>query len=89
MQDNQQLPASQIGFTYMLQDKSPAHCVYPDNPNGSPDDIAGVTNFEGNVLGLMPHPEDHIYSNQHPYWTRGQQDGHGLSLFQNGLRMAK
>jgi phosphoribosylformylglycinamidine synthase len=27
------------------------------NPNGSQDDIAGVCNPEGNVLGLMPHPE--------------------------------
>jgi phosphoribosylformylglycinamidine synthase len=27
------------------------------NPNGSLDDIAGVTNEAGNVLGLMPHPE--------------------------------
>jgi phosphoribosylformylglycinamidine synthase subunit PurQ / glutaminase len=28
-----------------------------NNPNGSADDIAGVCNAEGNVLGLMPHPE--------------------------------
>ena len=28
-----------------------------DNPNGSIDDIAGVVNVDGNVLGLMPHPE--------------------------------
>jgi len=27
------------------------------NPNGAQDDIAGVSNAEGNVLGLMPHPE--------------------------------
>lgn len=27
------------------------------NPNGAQDNIAGVTNAEGNVLGLMPHPE--------------------------------
>jgi phosphoribosylformylglycinamidine synthase len=27
------------------------------NPNGSADDIAGVTNDRGNVIGLMPHPE--------------------------------
>jgi phosphoribosylformylglycinamidine synthase I len=31
--------------------------VEGDNPNGSEADIAGVTNAEGNVLGLMPHPE--------------------------------
>jgi phosphoribosylformylglycinamidine synthase subunit PurQ / glutaminase len=28
-----------------------------DNPNGSVDDIAGVVNERGNVMGLMPHPE--------------------------------
>ncbi len=30
---------------------------YVENPNGSVDDIAGVANAEGNVVGLMPHPE--------------------------------
>jgi len=30
---------------------------YEDNPNGSVDDIAGVVNADGNVMGLMPHPE--------------------------------
>jgi phosphoribosylformylglycinamidine synthase I len=30
---------------------------YVDNPNGSVDDIAGICNAAGNVVGLMPHPE--------------------------------
>ena len=30
---------------------------YVANPNGSLDDIAGIRNAEGNVVGLMPHPE--------------------------------
>lgn len=30
---------------------------YSDNPNGSLNDIAGLTNAAGNVLGMMPHPE--------------------------------
>lgn len=30
---------------------------YVDNPNGSVDDIAGITNAGRNVVGLMPHPE--------------------------------
>jgi phosphoribosylformylglycinamidine synthase len=30
---------------------------YVDNPNGSLDAIAGICNAEGNVVGLMPHPE--------------------------------
>lgn len=30
---------------------------YENNPNGSVDNIAGITNKNGNVLGMMPHPE--------------------------------
>jgi len=30
---------------------------YEDNPNGSVSNVAGVCNAEGNVMGLMPHPE--------------------------------
>ncbi len=30
---------------------------YTDNPNGAARDIAGIVNADGNVLGLMPHPE--------------------------------
>ncbi|MBU6145692.1 MAG: phosphoribosylformylglycinamidine synthase subunit PurQ [Paenibacillaceae bacterium] len=30
---------------------------YEDNPNGSVDNIAGIVNAAGNVLGMMPHPE--------------------------------
>ena len=31
-----------------------------DNPNGSLNDIAGITNSRGNVVGLMPHPEHNM-----------------------------
>jgi phosphoribosylformylglycinamidine synthase I len=31
--------------------------TYKDNPNGSRGDIAGIANEQGNVVGLMPHPE--------------------------------
>ena len=44
--------------------------AYPDNPNGSIDDIAGITDTTGRVFGLMPHPERHFLFEQHPYWTR-------------------
>jgi len=33
---------------------------YPDNPNGSFDDIAGITDPSGLILGMMPHPERSI-----------------------------
>lgn len=40
-----------------LRDEDRIVLRYVDNPNGSVDDIAGVCNEEGNVVGLMPHPE--------------------------------
>ncbi len=46
-----------IAFTYCRDDLSPAGGVYPFNPNGSVEDIAGITSADGKVLGLMPHPE--------------------------------
>lgn len=38
------------------------------NPNGSDDDIAGICNPQGNVIGLMPHPERFLTRYQHPDW---------------------
>jgi phosphoribosylformylglycinamidine synthase len=40
-----------------LRDQDRVVFRYAANPNGSTDDIAGVCNAEGNVVGLMPHPE--------------------------------
>ncbi len=76
----------QIALTYANADGSPANERYPANPNGSIADIAGVCNPQGNVLGLMPHPENHIVAHQHPRFTRGENGGLGLALFQNGVR---
>ncbi|BFU96159.1 MAG: Phosphoribosylformylglycinamidine synthase 1 [Nitrospira sp.] len=45
---------AQVVFRYCTEDGR----VTPEsNPNGSLDDIAGIRNAEGNVLGMMPHPE--------------------------------
>ena len=40
-----------------LKRKNQVAFQYKENPNGASYDIAGVRNQEGNVLGLMPHPE--------------------------------
>jgi phosphoribosylformylglycinamidine synthase I len=60
---------------------------YPDNPNGSPGHVAGVSDETGRVLGLMPHPERHIDRTHHPRWTRGEASdpGDGLRVFQNAV----
>ena len=59
------------------------------NPNGSAGDIAGVCDETGLVLGLMPHPENHVLGRQHPRHARGTAAGSGLCLFQQGVRYAK
>jgi phosphoribosylformylglycinamidine synthase I len=66
--------------------------AYPDNPNGSTDDIAGITDTTGRVLGLMPHPERHFLFEQHPYWTRltkKSEFGDGAKIFENGINYVK
>ena len=40
-----------------LRDKNQIVLTYRDNPNGATADIAGICNENGNVVGLMPHPE--------------------------------
>jgi phosphoribosylformylglycinamidine synthase len=60
------------------------------NPNGSVADIAGVCNAAGNVLGLMPHPENFVIARQHPHHLRGGGlDNLGLALFRNGVAAAE
>jgi phosphoribosylformylglycinamidine synthase len=64
------------------------------NPNGSVDDIAGITDASGLVLGLMPHPERFVSNLQHPAWSRGSrnesgQEGPGLCLFSSAVRRAE
>ncbi len=60
---------------------------FPENPNGSQDDVAGVTDATGRVLGLMPHPERHIFPTQHPQWTRLglKAEGEGMRVFRNAV----
>lgn len=50
------------------------------NPNGSVNDIAGIVNDKGNVLGLMPHPENLIET------AHGGTDGR--ALFEGALGLA-
>jgi phosphoribosylformylglycinamidine synthase subunit PurQ / glutaminase len=79
----------QIALRYGADGDTPANGEYPANPNGSDGDIAGICNRAGNVLGLMPHPEDHIVPYQHSGWTRGLSGRLGLRLFENGIRYAR
>jgi len=62
------LDNDQLVFTYSTPDGGSAGGAHPYNPNGSIADIAGICNPQGNVLGLMPHPERAYYGWQLPDW---------------------
>ncbi len=74
VQDEIELPVAHSEGKFMmlpgveknLKNNGQIAISYIDNPNGSECDIAGITNKEGNVLGLMPHPERFFNSFQHP-----------------------
>lgn len=55
------------------------------NPNGSMGAIAGICDDTGVVLGLMPHPENHVLARQHPQFHRGVSGKLGLNLFTQGV----
>ena len=60
----------QIALRYCDEHGRPGE--YPVNPNGSVDDVAGLCDPTGRVLGLMPHPERFVDITHHPRWTAGK-----------------
>jgi phosphoribosylformylglycinamidine synthase len=52
------IPINHYEGNYLPGDVSPRIAFrYVDNPNGAWQDVAGVSNEAGNVVGMMPHPE--------------------------------
>jgi phosphoribosylformylglycinamidine synthase len=78
----------QLVLRYASQSSETGAVEYPDNPNGSQADVAGVCDETGRVLGLMPHPERHIDPTHHPRWTRGEGSNppDGVAIFRNAVR---
>lgn len=81
----------QIALRYCHHDGMPARGSFPANPNGSADDVAGICDATGRVLGLMPHPEAFVDRTNHPRWTREQipEEGAGLQIFRNAVTFAR
>ena len=52
-------------------------------------DVAGICDSTGLVLGLMPHPEDHVLPRQHPQYLRHHRGGLGRAMFEAGVNHAK
>jgi len=79
----------QIVFQYC--DEKGNLAGYPHNPNGSLDNIAGICDETGRVLGLMPHPERHLDILQHPRRRPGEDkgEGDGSLIFKNGVEYAR
>jgi len=74
---------------------------FPENPNGSVHDIAGICDPTGRVFGLMPHPEAFNHYTNHPQWTarreiykrrgilfplEGKTEGAGIQIFRNAVK---
>lgn len=80
----------QIALRYVRDDGRAAHGEYPANPNGSVQDIAGICDPTGRVLGLMPHPERNVTPWNHPHWTRRppRNEGEGLSFYRRLVEAA-
>ncbi|MFH1774834.1 MAG: phosphoribosylformylglycinamidine synthase I [Methanobacteriota archaeon] len=75
----------QIVFCYARQNGELADGSYPENPNGSISDIAGICNPGGTIFGLMPHPERAFHRITYPDWTRNdlKGEGDGYLIFKN------
>jgi phosphoribosylformylglycinamidine synthase len=55
------------------------------------EDIAGICDPTGRILGMMPHPERYVEPQQHPRWSRNGlgKEPDGLRLFLNAVRYVK
>jgi len=93
---------AQIVMRYASPGGSPAEGRFPDNPNGSLRDIAGICDPTGRVFGLMPHPEAYNHWTNHPNWTYQKEErrrqgimdiespeGAGIQLFRNAIEYLK
>ncbi|MFW6080617.1 MAG: phosphoribosylformylglycinamidine synthase I [Desulfosalsimonas sp.] len=88
---------NQVVCRYADAEGLPANGTFPENPNGSIKDIAGICDPTGRVFGLMPHPEAFSHPSNHPDWPRLNQlsirgqitpdhfPAKGTSIFENAV----
>jgi phosphoribosylformylglycinamidine synthase len=86
----------QIALQYIKGEVS-TYLDLPANPNGSIDDIAGIIDETGKIIGLMPHPERGMFFSQLPNWPLLKEEtlrknrklpteGPGMQLFKNAVQ---
>lgn len=89
-----------VGARYVAGDAGKNNPGLPVNPNGTLNDIAGITDETGKVFGLMPHPERAIAFTHLPHWPKLAQmyrrsgkplptEGPGLQIFRNAVAYFK
>jgi phosphoribosylformylglycinamidine synthase I len=91
----------QVVAQYADKEGNRANGQWPENPNGSLEDIAGICDSTGRIFGLMPHPEGFNHFTNHPNWTEKKralekkgksienQEGDGIRIFRNAVEYIK
>ncbi|MDY0132858.1 MAG: phosphoribosylformylglycinamidine synthase subunit PurQ [Desulforegulaceae bacterium] len=59
---------NQVVLRYSTNEGKRAENKFPQNPDGSLNDIAGISDSTGRIFGLMPHPEGFVHWTHHPQW---------------------
>jgi len=91
---------NQVVVQYATENFEIANGKFPENPNGSLADIAGICDATGRVFGLMPHPEAFSHWSNHPDWTCKIQEkstrndfvkkeNPGLLIFRNAVEYCR
>jgi len=82
--------SGQVVFRYADAGGRPT-MLYPANPNGSLNAIAGICDSTGRIMGMMPHPERYVEKTHHPNWRRMPENTmpHGLAIFRNAVEYAR
>lgn len=82
-----------VTLRYCTKDGS-SNVDFPDNPNGSLNDIAGICDETGRIFGLMPHPEAFLSPMNAPDWQTRKLEGNlpewgeGRVVFENAVTFA-
>jgi phosphoribosylformylglycinamidine synthase subunit PurQ / glutaminase len=87
---------NQVVFRYVKDDMTPAIGEFPFNPNGAMNDIAGICDRTGRIMGMMPHPERNIFFTHRDDWTLEKEriirnggecpdKSEGMKLFENAV----
>ena len=98
--DEIELPIAHGEGKFIVEDKAVMHSIisrelhamtYSENPNGSMQDIAGITNAAGTCFGLMPHPERNFFAWQHPDRPAAAREATaaGYQFFKNAMDYVK